>query len=72
MRCPPGLVFDDLYQRCEWPKNGPQSPMHRLSSLKNKFESIKDEAKLLSVVTTTKPKLTTVSSLKKDQKVSEP
>ncbi|CAF4763326.1 unnamed protein product [Rotaria socialis] len=35
MRCPPGLVFDDSYQRCEWPGAGPQMINQRLSSLRD-------------------------------------
>ena len=49
MRCPPGLVFDDLYQRCEWPGAGGQSPRHRLSSLRNR----KDGKKQIRPMTTT-------------------
>ena len=36
MRCPPGLVFDDLYQRCEWPSLGSPLPHQRLGSLRDK------------------------------------
>ena len=36
MRCPPGLVFDDSYQRCEWPSPGSPLPHHRLGSLRDK------------------------------------
>jgi hypothetical protein len=32
MRCPPGLIFDDSYQRCEWPGMDTKNPSHRLSS----------------------------------------
>lgn len=36
MRCPPGLVFDDVYQRCEWPGAGSPNVGHRLGSLRDK------------------------------------
>jgi hypothetical protein len=41
MRCPPSLVFDDSYQRCEWPGTGAQTPRHRLSSLRNRKDGKK-------------------------------
>jgi hypothetical protein len=41
MRCPPGLVFDDVYQRCEWPGAGTPSINQRLGSLRDrKFDEI--------------------------------
>ncbi len=49
MRCPPGLIFDDIYQRCEWPGAGSQSPNHRLGSLRNK-----NSKKQLRLTTTVK------------------
>ena len=62
MRCPPGLVFDDLYQRCEWPVMSAQSPPnHRLSSLRNK----KDEKKPKILMTTIKKQNSTVSPFNK-------
>lgn len=36
MRCPPGLVFDDVYQRCEWPGAGAPIVNQRLGSLRDK------------------------------------
>lgn len=36
MRCPPGLVFDDVYQRCEWPGAGAPIINQRLGSLRDK------------------------------------
>jgi len=57
MRCPPGLVFDDLYQRCEWPAGNNQSPSHRLSSLRNK----KAKKQTVSMTTTLKQQNSTVS-----------
>lgn len=36
MRCPPGLVFDDVYQRCEWPGAGAPMINQRLGSLRDK------------------------------------
>ena len=41
MRCPPGLVFDDSYQRCEWPGANAQNPSHRLGSLRNKKQQMR-------------------------------
>ncbi len=57
MRCPLGLVFDDIYQRCEWPGFGGQSAKHRLSSLRNK----KNEKKQMRSMTTIKQKISTVT-----------
>jgi hypothetical protein len=66
MRCPPGLIFDDIYQRCEWPgAGGNHSPKHRLSSLRNKKEQIKVEKKQIRLMTTIKQRNSTVSPLKK-------
>jgi hypothetical protein len=62
MRCPPGLVFDDLYQRCEWPGAGSQLPRHRLSSLRNK----KDGKKRINFMATIQqPQNSTVSTMNK-------
>jgi hypothetical protein len=61
MRCPPSLVFDDLYQRCEWPGNSNQPPNHRLSSLRNKKDQIKNEKNQSSLMTTIKQINSTVS-----------
>ncbi|CAF4998923.1 unnamed protein product, partial [Rotaria socialis] len=72
MRCPPGLTFDDLYQRCEWPRNGSQPPMHRLGSLKNKPEQINNENIPISLMTTIKQKFSTVSTPSKHYKIAEP
>jgi len=70
MRCPPGLVFDDLYQRCEWPGAvGMQASNHRLSSLRNKKDDIKNEKKQMRLMTTIKQENSTVSS---SNKVVEP
>ncbi len=60
MRCPPGLVFDDPYQRCEWPGAGSQSLNQRLGSLRDKkFEenknTTKPKVKKLRLMTTMKP-----------------
>ncbi|CAF1478555.1 unnamed protein product [Adineta ricciae] len=41
MRCPPGLVFDDSYQRCEWPGANAQNPSHRLGSLRSKKQQMR-------------------------------
>jgi len=65
MRCPPGLVFDDLYQRCEWPGNG--LPNQRLGSLRDKKmednkNSTKTKVKRIRLMTTTKPLNTTLPS----------
>jgi len=38
MRCPPGLVFDDGYQRCEWPGAGLSNPTHRLGSFREQHQ----------------------------------
>ena len=58
MRCPPGLVFDDLYQRCEWPGAGSQGPTQRVGSLRdNKLDdnhSSKLKLKKLRLMTTAK------------------
>ena len=37
MRCPPGLVFDDLYQRCEWPGMKNSSPNRRLGNFRKQI-----------------------------------
>jgi len=66
MRCPPGLIFDDTYQRCEWPGGNNQSPGHRLSSLRNKKPEIKNGKKHLRLMTTKQQQEnSTVSSLNK-------
>ncbi|CAF3242334.1 unnamed protein product [Rotaria sp. Silwood2] len=74
MRCPPGLVFDDLYQRCEWPGagGGIQLPNHRLSSLRNKQDQIINEMKQMNFMTTIKQKISTVPPLNKGYKVADP
>jgi hypothetical protein len=67
MRCPPGLIFDDLYQRCEWPGAGAQSPNQRLGRLRdkksdnNKNSSKTEETKVkqLRLITTIKQLNTT-------------
>jgi hypothetical protein len=68
MRCPPGLIFDDIYQRCEWPGGGPQLNQ-RLGSLRDKKieeskNSTKTKVKKLRLMTTMKPinKTSTASS----------
>jgi len=68
MRCPPGLVFDDIYQRCEWPGAGAQPPNQRLGSLRDKkFDenknSTKTKVKKLRLMTTTKQLNTTLTTL---------
>lgn len=46
MRCPPGLVFDDAYQRCEWPNAGSQMLHQRLGSLRDiKSDDTKNSTK---------------------------
>jgi hypothetical protein len=65
MRCPLGLIFDDLYQRCEWPGSDNQSPNHRLSSLRDKKNEIKKGKKQLRLMTTKQQQNSTVSSLYK-------
>ena len=60
MRCPLGLVFDDLYQRCEWPGLSAQATKHRLSSLRNKKSEGKTVKKQVSP-TTIKPRSSTVT-----------
>jgi hypothetical protein len=72
MRCPPGLVFDDLYQRCEWPGAGNQSPSHRLGSLRNKNDQMKTGKKQIRLMTTIKPQNSTVSSLNQGNNVIVP
>jgi len=56
MRCPPGLVFDDIYQRCEWP--GASSLNQRLGSLRDKKHNdrntTKTKVKKLHLMTTLK------------------
>ena len=53
MRCPPGLIFDDLYQRCEWPgAGGIRSTNHHLSSLRNKKDGKKANKKQMRMLTT--------------------
>ena len=64
MRCPLGLVFDDLYQRCEWPGVTSQGTKHRLSSLRNKKSQGKTAKKQVSP-TTIKPKHSTVTPTNK-------
>jgi hypothetical protein len=64
MRCPPGLVFDDTYQRCEWPGNPFLN--QRLGSLRDrKFDETKNSTKMkvkkLRVMTTIKHSNTTSS-----------
>jgi len=58
MRCPPGLVFDDIYQRCEWPGAGSQSLNQRLGSLRDKKHNdrniTKTKVKKLHLMTTLK------------------
>jgi len=72
MRCPPGLVFDDSYQRCEWPSAGIQSPNHRLGSLRNKKDQMKTGKKQIRLMTTMKQQNSTVSSLNQGNKVVIP
>lgn len=72
MRCPPSLVFDDLYQRCEWPSAGVPSPNHRLGSLRNKQDLAKNEKKIIDFKTTMKQKSSTVSSMNTNYKIAEP
>jgi hypothetical protein len=73
MRCPPGLVFDDSYQRCEWPGAGVQSPSHRLSSLRDKkLNKDKIKSKNLELMTTKKQQNSTVSPSNKRNKIVEP
>lgn len=85
MRCPPGLVFDDTYQRCEWP--GALPPTQRLGSLRDKkFDEIKNSTKTkvkklrlmtsvknLNTTTTSSPSLssTTVSGKNQTKKSNE-
>jgi hypothetical protein len=69
MRCPPGLVFDDIYQRCEWPGGGAQSPNQRLGSLRDKnFDdnknSTKPKVKKLRLMTSIKQLNATSSTTK--------
>jgi hypothetical protein len=59
MRCPPGLVFDDVYQRCEWPGAGVQSLNQRLGSLRDKKSddhknTTQTKVKKLRIMTTLK------------------
>ena len=59
MRCPPGLVFDDGYQRCEWPGAGSPIANQRLGSLRDKKvvehnNSTKTKVKKLRLMTTLK------------------
>jgi hypothetical protein len=66
MRCPPGLVFDDSYQRCEWP--GGPSPNQRLGSLRDKkFDENKNltktKVKKLRLMTSIKQLNTTSTTL---------
>lgn len=68
MRCPPGLIFDDIYQRCEWPGAGPQPPSQRLGSLRDKKiddnkNTTKTKVKKLRLMTTMKPSNTTLTKL---------
>ena len=73
MRCPPGLIFDDPYQRCEWPGAGLQRSSRRLSSLRGQqYEhgrngSGNDTQKIqpLRLMTTMKRATSTVSAGKK-------
>ncbi|CAF1471049.1 unnamed protein product [Adineta steineri] len=65
MRCPPSLVFDDSYQRCEWPGAGVQTPNNRLRSLRNKKDQNNIKKKQFNSMTTLKQENTTVSSLNK-------
>jgi hypothetical protein len=65
MRCPLGLIFDDLYQRCEWPGVIIQATKHRLSSLRNKKSEAKNGKKQMPSMTTIKTKSSTVTSTNK-------
>lgn len=67
MRCPPGLVFDDVYQRCEWPGAGSQSVNQRLGSLRDKKSNdtkttTKTKVKKLRVMSTTSASTITTTS----------
>ncbi|CAF1109060.1 unnamed protein product [Adineta ricciae] len=69
MRCPPGLVFDDVYQRCEWPGAGSQSVNQRLGSLRDKKpddtkSTTKSKVKKLRVMSTTSASTTTATTSK--------
>ena len=65
MRCPPGLIFDDLYQRCEWPgAGGIRSANHHLSSLRNKKDEKKANKKQMRLLTTSKQQNATVAPTK--------
>jgi len=66
MRCPPGLVFDDSYQRCEWP--GAPLLNQRLGSLRDKkFDehknTTKTKVKKLRLMTSIKQLNTTSTTL---------
>ena len=67
MRCPPGLIFDDIYQRCEWPgASGPQVAGQRLGRLRDKkSDDNKNSTKVkkLRLMTTAKPSNTTLTKL---------
>ena len=72
MRCPPGLVFDDSYQRCEWPINRIQSPRSRMRSLRDKIDQIKNKEQGKSLVKTQKDNHATVSPSEKEHQLAEP
>ena len=65
MRCPPSLVFDDLYQRCEWPGAGVQTPNYRLGSLRNNKEQLTNRKYQTPLMSTIQQQNSTESSLVK-------
>ena len=80
MRCPPGLIFDDVYQRCEWPGAGSQQANQRLGSLRDKKpddnkNTTKSKVKKIHLTTTIKQlnlTSTTVSTTNQTTKLAEP
>ena len=70
MRCPPGLTFDDSYQRCEWPSAMGGGRQHRLGRLRDqtfiqeqmRSRNVTKKVKQMRLMTTTKRATSTVSS----------
>jgi hypothetical protein len=77
MRCPPGLIFDDVYQRCEWPGAGSQPLNQRLGSLRDKQHddnknTTQTKVKKLRVMTTLKQLNATLKSTTFSSSTSPP
>ncbi|CAF0933581.1 unnamed protein product [Didymodactylos carnosus] len=66
MRCPPGLIFDDLYQRCEWPSS--QQQQNVLGSLRDKKDINEKIPHVQSVDKLLHSKLHSTSTIKSKQR----